>query len=133
MTCTPRESVVFRAVNAQRRSHGLGVLDWSDAVCDVARRHSASMAARGFFDHHDPATGDVGGRLTAARVSWRACGENIAQNKGFADPEGAAVHGWMQSAGHRANILSELWTSTGLGVVERGDGLLVFTQVFVRP
>ena len=133
MMCTPRELLVFDYVNEQRHGHGLAALEWNEAVYCVARQHSASMAARRFISHHDSHTGEVGERLHAAGIAWRACGENLHANEGYSEPERTAVDGWMKSSGHRRNILSTLWTQTGVGVVERGDGLLVFTQVFLKP
>jgi len=60
-------------------------------------------------------------------ISYRACGENIA--KGSPTPE-RVVQGWMNSAGHRANILNENFTTIGVGVHEDAAGVMHWAQMF---
>jgi len=88
------------------------------------------MATTRFFSHEDPKFGGPDSRLSAAGVAWRQCGENIFEEYGEADPVRPAVRGWMQSAGHRKNILTKGFTHTGIGVAMGRDGSYKITQMF---
>jgi uncharacterized protein YkwD len=127
------ERGAFDAVNRERASHGLPALAWSDALAAVARGHSEDMAARHYFDHVTPDGLSPADRLRAAGLSYRRASENIARNQGVEDPVAAAVSGWMRSAGHRANILDPVPTSSGLGIAVDDAGMAWFTQVFFAP
>jgi uncharacterized protein YkwD len=86
------------------------------------------------FDHRDPRLGDVDQRLNRFRIEWRACGENIFMLSGYSNPAQVAVQGWMDSPGHRANILQEEFTHAGVGVYYRKrDKHYYLTQIFIRP
>jgi uncharacterized protein YkwD len=127
------EREVFEAINRERAAHGAKPLVWNDAVAKQARAHSARMDARQFFSHQDPEFGGVGERLKRGGVRWRACAENVHQQKGFADPVKVAVEGWMNSLGHRRNLLDPQFVRTGVGIVRGRGGTYYFTQIFVRP
>ena len=90
---------------------------------------------RNFFDHEDPRGRKPADRVTSAGVSWTRVTENLAMNSGMDDPVASAVQGWMESPGHRANILDPAVTHTGVGIAEDEDGGYAFTQLFVamRP
>ena len=119
------EKEVFRLVNVERGKYGLSPFAWDDTGAAVARAHSADMATRGYFDHFTPEGVDPFTRMRNGGVSIRGgAAENIAH--GHKTPAGA-VNGWMNSPGHRANILSEDFTYIGVGV--SGD---YWTQVFWR-
>ena len=123
----------FNQINQQRISNGLAALVMNETVRTVARNHSQDMIDRGFFDHTNPDGLGVGDRVTAAGVAWQRVGENIASNSGYADPVTVAVTGWMNSAGHRANILTAEFTHTGIGIAQSASGAYYFTQVFFTP
>jgi uncharacterized protein YkwD len=74
----------------------------------------------------------MGERLRAAGHAFRSAGENIARIETRGDPAARAVAGWMKSPGHRENILSPRFTSTGVGACRSGRAVY-FTQVFIRP
>jgi uncharacterized protein YkwD len=101
------EQRVHRLINEQRRRAKLPPLTWHERVAQAARDHSKNMAERNFFDHRDPRLGDVDQRLNRFRIEWRACGENIFMLHGYSNPAQVAVNGWMDSPGHRANILQD--------------------------
>jgi uncharacterized protein YkwD len=63
---------------------------------------------------------------------WRAVGENIAYNRGYANPIEFAVDRWMHSPGHRENILNARWKESGIGIAITQDGAYYFTQVFLQ-
>lgn len=126
------ERRVFDLVNERRTAIGLPPLAWNKEAASAARIHSANMAALNFFSH----TGTDGKNVSAraASVGLTNChqiGENIATNRGFKSPLESAVQSWMNSPGHRGNILKGAWQETGIGVAVKADGTYFFTQVFV--
>ncbi len=125
------ETRTFNEVNAIRVSHGLSALIRESAIDAVAIAHSEDMMARDYFAHESPEGQGVGDRLTEAGVPWRGAGENLAWTLGHSDPVPVSVDGWMNSPGHRANILNENWTHTGMGIAYDGREAYI-TQVFVR-
>jgi uncharacterized protein YkwD len=128
------EQLVHRLINEQRTRAKLPPLTWHERVAQAARDHSKNMAERNFFDHRDPRLGDVDQRLNRFRIEWRACGENIFMLSGYSNPAQVAVQGWMDSPGHRANILQEEFTHAGVGVYYRKrDKHYYLTQIFIRP
>ena len=129
-SATSLERRAFDLINSERRSKGGQPLVWDDELCRMARAHSEEMAERNFFSHEGP-DGDMVDRARALGIrGWRALGENIAYNQGFNDPAAFAVERWMGSAKHRANILSGMFTRSGLGIARASDGRIFFTQVF---
>ena len=115
-------------VNAHRVANGLSALPWNAAVAQVAYNHCVDMDVRNFFDHVNPSNQDPGDRLAAAAIGNTGWGENIAMGQ----PTGQAVaEAWMNSPGHRNNILSSNWTSMGMGAYSVG-GTIYWTNVFVR-
>ena len=97
----------------------------------MARQHSEDMARKNFFSHEGPDGGTVERARELGIRGWKALGENIAYNQGFEDPAAFAVERWMGSSKHRSNILSEMFTRSGLGIARAADGRIFFTQVFV--
>lgn len=89
------------------------------------------MTEQGFFAHTTPSGQTFSDRVENAGLSFRVLAENIAKNRGVRNPITTAVEGWMESKGHRENILSEDVTETGLGLWKRGD-TYTFTQIFAR-
>jgi len=119
------ESRVAELVNEQRAKNGLSPLKLSSDISAVARVKSQDMADNGYFSHTSPTYGSPFDMLESFGISYKAAGENIAQ--GYSTPE-SVVNGWMNSAGHRANILSENFTELGVGYVKNGN---YWTQMFV--
>lgn len=126
------EKIVFNLVNERRVASGLPELIWSEDVAKVARLHSQNMADSKVFGHRGLDGLTVDARASSLGVkNWQAIGENIAANRGFANPTASAVESWMNSPGHRAGILNNSWKETGIGVACDNDGKYYFTQVFV--
>ena len=119
------EQEVVRLVNAERAKHGLAALteDWE--LSRVARYKSQDMHDNRYFAHNSPTYGTPFRMLRAFGLSYRTAGENIAM--GYAAPA-AVVAGWMNSEGHRANILSSAYTKIGVGYVADGH---YWTQQFI--
>ncbi|MWA02844.1 sigma-70 family RNA polymerase sigma factor [Actinomadura sp. LD22] len=118
------EQQVVDLVNRNRAKAGCRPLRVSPALHKAAQAHTEDMASRHVLDHGDP-----GARITAAGFRWSAWAENIAQ--GQASPP-SVVTAWMNSQGHRANILNCRLTMIGVGFV-RGSGGPWWTQDFGTP
>ena len=112
------EREVIRLVNAERAKYGLAALTEDAALTRTARMKSQDMRDRGYFDHNSPTYGTPFQLMKSQGITYRTAGENIAM--GYRTPE-AVVNAWMNSAGHRANILNASYTKIGVGYVESGN------------
>jgi uncharacterized protein YkwD len=108
-------------VNEARRSNGMGALSLDGALQRKAQDWSVHMASTGKLVHSDLRAGLPAG--------WCSAGENIAYAHGDADQ----IHRmWMNSSGHRANILNSQFTHIGIGAHRDSQGRLWMTQVFIK-
>jgi len=121
------EQKVVELVNIERQKAGLPALKMDSAISNVARAKSKDMAVNNYFAHQSPTYGSAGDMLRQFGISWRAWGENIAAGQGT--PE-AVVNAWMNSSGHRANILSSNFSKIGVGYVTSSSGRPYWTQIF---
>ena len=119
------EQVVVRLVNAERASYGLPALSIRADLCQYARIKSQDMHDSGYFSHTSPNYGSPFDMMKSFDITYSHAGENIAM--GYSTPE-AVVSAWMNSEGHRANILSASYTELGVGYVADGG---YWTQWFV--
>lgn len=103
---------VLSLTNSYRSQNGVAALRLDNELCRVAQAKADDMAAKGYFSHQSPTYGSPSQMLNSFGVSYKAMGENIA--KGYADAN-AVMQGWMNSAGHRANILNATFTKLGVG------------------
>ncbi|MET7986916.1 sigma-70 family RNA polymerase sigma factor [Streptomyces sp. NPDC005281] len=117
---------VVALVNKERAAAGCGPVTEDPQLEDAAQAHSDDMAARDFFDHTNPDGVDPGKRITAAGYRWSTYGENIAM--GQQTPQ-SVMDSWMNSPGHRANILNCSFKNIGVGV-HKGSGGPWWTQDF---
>ncbi|MBN6053429.1 CAP domain-containing protein [Nonomuraea sp. RK-328] len=112
------EEQVVALTNKARAGNGCRPLTHDPKLHLAAERHSADMAARGFFDHTAPDGSDPGSRIRAAGFTpIRAWGENIAMGQRTA---AQVVQGWLDSPGHRANIMNCSFTHIGVGHAAKG-------------
>ena len=118
------ERQVVALVNQERAAYGLSPLTLSTDLSDGARLKSQDMRDNRYFDHNSPTYGTPFEMMRSLGITYRAAAENIAM--GYRTAE-AVVDGWMNSPGHRANILSDKYTEIGVGHV---DGY--WTQWFVN-
>ncbi|MFJ8667511.1 sigma-70 family RNA polymerase sigma factor [Streptomyces sp. NPDC093600] len=121
----PTAQQVIDLANSERAQAGCGPLTANPLLDEAARRHSEDMAARDFFDHTNPDGDGPGERVTAAGYRWTTYGENIA--KGQRTPA-QVMESWMNSPGHRANILNCSFEEIGIGLHDSGGPY--WTQVF---
>jgi uncharacterized protein YkwD len=133
---TTLEVEVHARVNITRNEYGLAPVAYNALLATIARGHSADMLARDYFDHDSPEGCDMACRADATGYKWQAVGENIYMMSGYAlDAEKLAamvISGWMNSPGHRANILKEVFTYQGIGVAVRGEDVYV-TEMLANP
>lgn len=129
---TTIERTAFDKTNEARVQNGLRPLAWDPLLCKMARIHSEDMARRGYFAHETPEGLEPKDRGRAlGLLHFRVLAENIAFNKGFADPGAFAVERWMTSGGHRANILYIGFQASAIGSYVAADGSVYLTQVFL--
>lgn len=119
------ELEVVRLVNAERARYGLSALSADAELSRVARYKSRDMREKGYFSHESPTYGTPFQMMKSFGITYRAAGENIAY--GYATPANV-VAAWMNSEGHRANILNASYTRLGVGYVADGH---YWTQMFV--
>ncbi|WP_244312629.1 CAP domain-containing protein [Microbispora hainanensis] len=124
---TAIENEVVRLTNVERAKAGCGPLKHDARLRAAAYAHSADMSAKNYFDHTSKDGRSFADRITAAGYTWRAAAENIAKGYGTAQ---AVVQGWMNSPGHRQNILNCNYTDIGVGYVAAGGPY--WTQDFGR-
>lgn len=121
------EKKVLELVNAERAVYGIKPLVWNDKLAKVAREHSRDMIERGFFSHENPDGKSPFDRLRDANIRYTCAAENIAA--GQSSPE-MAVEEWMNSEGHKMNILNPSLTALGVGMARGGDYGIYWTQNF---
>ncbi|WHX41951.1 CAP domain-containing protein [Mesobacillus sp. AQ2] len=119
------ESKVIDLTNEQRRKNGLSNLQPDTALSNVAQEKSNDMQAKNYFSHTSPTYGSPFDMMRDFGVSYNSAGENIAM--GQPSPE-EVVNAWMNSEGHRKNILSPNFTHIGVGHTSQGN---YWTQMFI--
>ncbi len=121
---------VVRLTNSERQANGCPALKVNAALTTSASRHSADMAENDYFDHDSLDGRSPFDRMKAAGYSYSRAAENIAAGQPTA---AAVVAGWMNSKGHRANILNCGLTEIGVGVAKGGHYGIYWTQNFGTP
>ncbi|WP_332650146.1 CAP domain-containing protein [Lysinibacillus sp. 54212] len=125
-TVSAFELKVVELTNQERQKAGLAPLSADTPLMNAAREKSQNMKDYNYFSHTSPNLGSPFDRLNALGISYRSAGENIA--KGQSTPE-EVVKAWMNSQGHRANILNDQYTHIGVGYVKDGH---IWTQQFIQ-
>ncbi|WP_405443349.1 CAP domain-containing protein [Streptomyces avidinii] len=123
------ESAVLALVNKERSAAGCGPVTMNAKLSAAARGYSDTMARSGVMSHTGPDGSTMTTRVEAAGYAWSRLGENIARGQSDAD---AVMKAWMNSSGHRANILNCDFREIGIGV-HKGDGGPWWTQNFGAP
>lgn len=119
------ESEVIRLVNEIRAENGLKTLSANWELSRVARYKSEDMVRNRYFSHTSPTYGTPFQMIRAFGLSYRSAGENIAYGQ---RTPAAVVEAWMNSSGHRANILNTSYTQIGVGYCASGH---YWTQMFI--
>lgn len=130
VTTTAQEDEVIRLVNAERAKRGLMTLAKNWQLSRVARYKSADMAQKGYFSHTSPTYGSPFQMMESFGLKFSSAGENIAY--GQRTPQ-TVMTDWMNSPGHRNNILSATYTQIGVGLAKNSSGVCYWTQQFMKP
>lgn len=123
------EEEVAQIVNRERISRGLPVLSYDAELCRLARLKSQDFINKKYFAHQSPTYGSPFEMLKNNGIKYTSAGENIA--KGQPTPV-SVMNAWMNSPGHRGNILSTAFTKIGVGAAKDAGGNLYWTQLFIR-
>lgn len=120
------EQQMLYLVNMERNKQNLLPLTMNENLRQLARAHSQDMLERGYFSHFTPEGKSPFDRMNAFGITYTYAGENLA----FSANVDLAMQGLMQSAGHRANILSPNFKKIGIGVINAGVYGEMFSQEF---
>ena len=121
------ELEVFNLINKQRANNGLATLKVDNEVQRVAKIKAQDMVNNSYFSHNSPTYGTPFEMLKSFKVSYKTAGENIAGNSSNT----GAVNAWMNSSGHKANILNSSFNYTGIGVVSSSKYGKIYVQMFI--
>jgi uncharacterized YkwD family protein/spore coat assembly protein SafA len=123
------EQQVIDLVNKQRAARGLQQLKANWELCRVARFKSQDMIDKKYFSHQSPTYGSPFTMMQSFGIRFSNGGENIAY--GQRTPQ-EVMNSWMNSPGHRANILSATYNQIGCGVAKSSNGTYYWTQMFIK-
>lgn len=124
------EDEVIKLVNAERAKAGLPALTANWQVARVARTKSQDMINKNYFSHQSPTYGSPFNMMENFGIKFSSAAENIAYGQ---KTPAEVMNGWMNSSGHRANILSRNITQIGVGCAKKSNGTLYWTQMFIKP
>lgn len=124
---TTDEQEVFDLINAKRVANGLSALKIDDELQNVARIKAQDMVDNNYFSHTSPIYGSPFNMIKNFGISYKTAGENIAGNSS----NSGAVNAWMNSEGHKANILNSSFNYTGIGVVKSPKYGKIYVQMFM--
>ncbi|MCT4595856.1 MAG: SafA/ExsA family spore coat assembly protein [Anaeromicrobium sp.] len=124
------ENEVIRLVNVERSKNGLPALKANWQLSRCARYKSQDMINKNYFSHESPTYGSPFKMMESFGLRFSSAGENIA--KGQRTPK-AVMNAWMNSPGHRNNILSRTYTEIGVGLAKDKNGVSYWTQMFMKP
>ncbi|MBF6594276.1 MAG: CAP domain-containing protein [Thermaceae bacterium] len=132
---TALELEVLQRTNQARLEHGLPPLQWENLAYKAAMGHAQDMLNRNYFAHETPEGLTSADRMWAAGLMEVVCGENLASFSGYPDGEipQRSLTGWMNSPGHRANLLNSNYTHLGVALVRKGDKVMVVQNFVGRP
>jgi len=121
------EQDILDLINAERTKAGLSALKADPELMEVARLKAKDMVENSYFAHQSPTYGSPFDMMRQFGISFRTAGENIAGNS----TEEGAVKAWMNSEGHRKNILNGNFNLTGIGVYQSPKYGKIFVQMFI--
>ena len=124
---TSDELEVFNLINAKRTANGLSPLNIDNELQNVARVKAKDMVDNNYFSHNSPTYGTPFNMMKNFGITYKTAGENIAGNSS----NQGAVEAWMNSEGHRANILNSSYNYTGVAVVKSTKYGKIYVQMFI--
>ena len=119
---------VVTLVNQERAKQGLAPLKENVQLSNVAKTKSEDMVAKNYFSHTSPTYGSPFDMMKKFGIKYTSAGENIAMGQQTA---ASVMKSWMNSSGHKANILSKNFTEIGVGVAKDKSGAIYWTQQFI--
>lgn len=125
---TTTEQEILKLVNAERSKQGLSPLTLNWELSRVAKFKSEDMRDNNYFSHTSPTYGSPFEMMKSFGISYKSAGENIAAGQKTAQ---AVMTDWMNSSGHKANILSKNYTQLGVGKATGGSYGTYWTQMFI--
>jgi uncharacterized YkwD family protein len=123
------ENKVLELVNRERAKQGLQMLTGNSELTRVARKKCQDMINKNYFAHESPTYGSPFQMMEAEGIRFSAAGENIAKGQRSAEE---VMSAWMNSPGHRSNIMSPAYTELGVGMAKDKNGSLYWTQLFIK-
>ncbi len=124
------EQQVADLVNKERAAVGLPALKVNTQLAGVAEKKAEDLRDKNYFDHNSPTYGSPFDMMKQFGIKYSTAGENIA--KGQRTPSDV-MNGWMNSPGHKANIMNANYTEIGVGYVTDSNGGTYWVQMFIRP
>lgn len=124
---TADEQETLNLINTERAKAGLSALVVDNELQRVARIKAQDMSDNNYFSHTSPTYGSPFDMMKSFKISYKTAGENIAGNSS----NQGAVTAWMNSPGHKANILNSSFNYTGLGVVSSSKYGKIYVQMFI--
>lgn len=121
------EQRAFELLNADRKANGLPALKLNGSLVVLAENYGRDMINRNYFSHYNPEGQSPFDRMRNYGISYRSAGENLAINNSVE----AAERAFMNSPGHRANILNSSYTEVGVGVTYDSRGSVYVVQEFI--
>lgn len=121
------EKELLELINEQRRSYGLSDLVFDSELQRVAKAKAQDLVANNYFSHNSPTYGSPFDMMKSFGITYKTAGENIAGNSTLK----GAVTAWMNSSGHRENILNNAYNYTGIGVVDSPKYGKIMVQMFI--
>jgi uncharacterized protein YkwD len=127
------EEKLLSLINDFRAQNGQSALSRNGKLDTAALNHSRDMANRGYFSHNSPEGGTPDQRIVAAGYTFSWWGENIYKSAPGDATAQAAFTSWVNSSGHRANMLGSNFTQIGIGRATATDGRTYWTNTFGKP
>ena len=120
---------VVNLVNQERQKRGLKPYQHYSKLANVAQKKAEDMRDNNYFSHQSPTYGSPFEMMKEFNIQYSAAGENIARGQRTAEE---VMNSWMNSPGHRKNILSEKYTHIGVGLAKKSQGTNYWVQMFIR-
>ena len=127
---TTQAEAILKLVNQERSKAGVQPLKLSDKLTNVANIKAKDMADKNYFSHTSPTYGSPFDMLKKFDISFSYAGENIAAGQKTAEE---VMDSWMNSSGHKANILNKNYTELGVGFTRGGQYGTEWVQLFIKP
>ena len=124
---TEMETMLLNTINQKRKENNLVELTIDDELQNVARLKAIEMVEKDYFSHTSPTYGSPFEMMDQMGITYKVAGENIAGN---ISPE-EAINAWMQSEGHRDNILENGYNYPGIGIAKSPKYGNIFVQMFI--